>query len=202
MIIVNFPEGQGSDAWLTEKLGKPSASNASMIVTTKGEPSKSQEGYLDELAAEIIRGQKDDGYRSQCMEVGNLRESESRAFYELHHDVEVTEVGLVYKDERKHFLCSPDALIPASKRGVEFKNVLGKTQSKRLRENRLPTEYFTQVQTSLYVTDYESWDWMSYCPGMKPLIIRVERDEVFIKKFALELEVFCHRLEEIVNQIK
>lgn len=204
MIVVNLT--QGSQEWLAEKLGKPSASNASKLITTEGKPSKQRGGYMDELAAEIITGKSEEGYKSQIMtELGNEREDESRKLYELIHNVEVEQVGVIYKDEKKQFLCSPDGIIKAPKKqsyGLELKNVLGKTQVGRLRDNCLPTEYFSQIQFSLYVTGFEFWQFLSYAPGMKPLIVRVERDEKFIKALSVELELFCGQLQDLVNQIK
>ena len=76
MIIVD--EIQGSDEWLKLKIGKPSASNASKIVTNAGLASKQQEGYMFELAGEVITGKKEQGYKNSNMEEGNNREDESR----------------------------------------------------------------------------------------------------------------------------
>ena len=199
MIIVNCE--QGGEQWFAEKLGKPSASNASKIVTTNGEPSKQRTDYLYSLASEIITGTKIDGYKSKDMEEGNEREAQSRAHYELMTGKEVEQVGLVYKDKKRLFLCSPDGIID-SKEGLELKNPLPKTQVKRLIEGKLPTEYFSQVQFSLLVTGFEVWNFMSFCPDMPELILKVERDEKFIKKLHSELVAFCEELEEIVNKIK
>ena len=54
MIIIECE--QNSEQWWQEKLGKPSASNASRIITNDGKPSKQREGYMFELAGEIITG--------------------------------------------------------------------------------------------------------------------------------------------------
>lgn len=200
MIIVDIE--QNSDAWYQEKLGKPSASCAGMILTTTGKVSTQREGYLYELAGERITGQRQDGYKSANMAVGIEREEESCRLYSVLYDSSLTKVGVVYKDERKRFLCSPDRLDLQARRGLECKNVLPKTQVKRLLDGDLPTEYFAQIQFSLYVTGWEEWDFMSYCPGMKSLVLRVQRDEAYIKKLAVELELFCDQLDTLVQKIK
>jgi len=199
MIIIDLE--QGSDLWFKEKLGKPSASNASKIITNEGKVSKQQEGYLYELAAERITGKQEESYQNMNMLVGNEREQESREVYEFMQKVKVKQVGVIYKDEQKKFLCSPDGLI-SKNYGLEMKNPLPKTQVKYLLDNKLPSEYFGQCQFSMYVTGFKFWMFMSYVPGMKPLIIKVERDEVYIRRLAVELELFVEKLEEITNQLK
>jgi len=209
MIIVDLK--QGEEAWFTEKLGKPSASNASKILTNEGKPSKQAEGYLYELSAELLSGQREEGYKNAIMAMGVEREDESRKLYELTHNVEVTQVGVIYKDEKKQFLCSPDGIVTkkglrrkleVNEYGLELKNVLGKTQVKYLLDGGLPSEYFGQIQFSLYVTGFKFWDFMTYTPGIKPLIIRVEPDIKYIKALEVELELFCSRLDEITERLR
>lgn len=191
---------QGSPEWFAEKLGKPSASNASKIVQDSGKKSKQREGYLYELAAERITKKIVEGYQNKNMTNGQDRESESRTFYEIIKGVDVAEVGVVYKDGKKAFLCSPDGLV--DNHGLEMKNPLPKTQVKYLLEGRLPPEYFSQIQFSLYVTSFEYWDFLSYVPDMPHVLIRVERDKEFIPKLALELDLFCKELDFLVEKIK
>lgn len=192
---------QGSEQWFSEKLGKPSASNASKIITNDGKPSKSRTSYLYELAGERLTGRREEGYKNGNMIAGNEREDESRKYYELTHDVNVARVGVIYKDEAKRFLCSPDGIVN-NEYGLELKNVLPKTQVKYLLDNVIPDEYFSQVQFSLYVTDFKRWDFLSYVPAMKPLLVKVERDERFIEALHVELNKFCDELEQIVTKLK
>lgn len=199
-IIINNIS-QGTDEWIAAKLGKPSASNISKIITNGGLPSKQSEGYMYELAGEIITGRREESYKSQNMEVGNEREAESRSLFEMMNDVSVEQVGVVYKDDSKRFLCSPDGIINRSY-GLELKNVLPKTQVKYLLDGWIPDEYFGQVQMSLYVTGYPFWMFMSYVPAMKPLIIKVFPDEKYIAKLDVLLNEFCDELEKVVSKIK
>ena len=198
MIIVNLE--QGSEAWFKEKLGKPSASNISKIITTDCKSSKQRLGYLYELAGEIITGKQEEGYKNANMELGNERESESRSYYELTHNVEVIQVGVIYKDKQKKFLCSPDGIV-GNDYGLELKNVLPKTQVKYLLDNSLPSDYFGQCQMSLYITGFKYWQFLSYVPLMKPLLIRVEPDKAYQKVLEIELNQFCDELTEVVKKI-
>lgn len=200
MIILKDFE-QGSEQWFNEKLGKPSASNASKIITNEGKPSKQRESYLYSLAAECITKHREETYRNSIMEEGKKREEESRRYYEFIKDVEVEQVGVVYKNERKQFLCSPDGIVN-NKYGLELKNPLPKTQVKYLLDNKLPSEYFSQVQFSLYVTSFKFWDFLSYYSGLKPFIIRVERDEKFITALKIELQLACEEIDRLVEKLK
>ena len=46
-----------------------------------------------------------------------------------------------------------------------------------LKEGKLPTKYFVQVQSSLYITGFEKWHFLSYYPGMKHLHVSSEELE-------------------------
>ena len=198
MIILDFP--QGSDEWFKEKLGKPSASNCSKIITNDGKPSKQREGYLYELAGEVITQARVEQYKNAAMEEGNAREQEAIDFFCMTNDCEIQKVGVVYKDEEKKFLCSPDGIIKG-KEGFECKNPLPKTQVKYLLDGGLPSEYFGQVQFSLYVTGFKVWRFLSYVPAMKPLVLTVKRDEKFLEALDKELKQFVLDLETIVKKI-
>jgi len=201
MIIIDNIQ-QGTPEWLTEKLGKPSASNIDKIITNEGKISKQREGYLYELAGEVITGRQENSFKSVAMEQGTERENESRNFFEFISGATIKQVGDIYKDERKLFLCSPDGILEDKKEGLELKNPLAKTQIKYLLDGKLPSEYYGQIQMSLYVTGYDYWNFVSYVPGMKPLILRVEPNKQYQTILKVELEVFCEELKTIVNKIK
>ena len=52
MIILDHE--QGSEEWLAARLGKPSASSFSKLITQTGKPSSSADGYINELIAERL----------------------------------------------------------------------------------------------------------------------------------------------------
>jgi hypothetical protein len=116
------------------------------------------------------------------------------------HECEIKQVGLIYKDNTRSCHCSPDGLIGNSE-GFEVKNPLSKTHVKYLLSGKLPTEYFCQVQFSLYVSEREVWWFMSHYPGLKPLMVKVERDEKWIEKCGKELNAFNQELSEMVVRL-
>ena len=190
---------QCSPEWFKAKAGIPSAASFDKIITTKGEPSKQRTDYLYQLAAEVLSGEKAESYKSPAMEHGIETETEARFTYELTKDVTVNQVGFCIADNGLAG-CSPDGLL-GDVSGIEIKCPMGKTHIKYLLDGRLPTEYFQQVQGSLYVTGYASWDFMSYFPGIKPLIITVYRDDSFIRNLHDQLVIFNHDLKEIVERL-
>jgi len=192
---------QGDPSWFQARLGNIGASSASKIITNNGLPSKQAEELKFQLAGELISGKHEETYKSIHMENGLKREDEARTLFELIKDVDVRQVALVYKDEQKRFHVSPDGLI-GDNAGLEIKCPMQKTHIKYLIDNKIPTEYFSQIQMSLYVCERDYWWFMSYSEGLKPLIIKVERDEKFISRLEEEIEKFSYELMAIVNKLK
>lgn len=192
---------QGTEEWFKARCGIPTASNFDSIITTKGEPSKQREKYLHQLVAERVTGRAVEGYKNLAMERGQELESEARSLYEIINDVTVKQVGIAYKDDSCKVGCSPDGLV-SDDGCLEIKCPEAHTHVGYLLAGVLPTNYFQQVQGQLYVTGRSWVDFMSYYPGLKPLIVRVERNEEFIAKLNKEIALFCADLELITERIK
>jgi len=199
MIIIECD--QYSDEYWQHKLGKPSSSNFGKILTPTGSISKQAKGYMYELAAEAVTGKREDSYYNNHMEKGLEREEESRKLYEFLFDVEVEEVGVVYPDERKDRLCSPDGLINREY-GLEMKNPISKTQVSYLVDGGLPLKYKPQVQGSLMITGFDRWDFYSHYPGLPLHIVECERDEKYIKLLKEAVDEFVDGLEKVVEKLK
>ena len=192
---------QGTPEWYALRLGNPGASNISKIITNKGEPSKQADDYIRQLAGEIITGQHEKTFQSIHMENGLLREANSIALFEMIMDVDVQRVALVYKDAQKKYHVSPDGLV-GDNAGIEVKCPMMKTHVKYLLNQKLPAEYFSQVQMSLYICEREYWYFLSSYVGLPPLILKVERDKKFIDRLAAELERFTTDLALTVRKLK
>jgi hypothetical protein len=191
---------QGTPEWFAAKAGSVGASSVDKIITTKGEPSKSRTEYMMQLAGERLTGTCEETYQSIHMANGIEREASARALFEMIHEVECRQVGIVYKDEKKDLHCSPDGLI-GDNAGIEIKNPMMKNAVKYLLAGKIPIEYFSQIQMSLYVTERETWWFMSNYAGLQPLIIECHRDEVFLKKLDAELRAFNEELNEMVMRL-
>lgn len=191
---------QGSKEWLAARCGIPSSSNFDKLITSKGEPSKQREKYMYQLAAEAITGCKEESFQSAAMTRGIEMEAEARQFYELTRNVEVEQVGFCL-DDSGLFGASPDGLIEDDGL-IEIKSPQSQTCVSYLLKGGLDVDYFQQTQGQLLVTGRKYVDLISYYPLLRPLVIRVVRDEKFLKALRVELEVFCKELKEIIEKIK
>ena len=198
MIIVDDVE-QGTEAWMSLKAGKPGASSFDKIITTRGESSKTRQDYIFQLAAERIVGREVDGYTNAAMQRGTAMEPEGRALFEFITGKELKQVGLVYRDESRRVLCSPDGLLDGA--GFEQKNPIAKTHAKYLFSGKLPLDYFQQVQGSMWVCGFEMWWFMSSYPGMPPLLLEVKRDDKWIARLAVMMDEFLDELDNTYNAI-
>ena len=190
---------QQTQEWYTAKAGLPSSSNFDKIVTTKGDFSKQAQQYMYRLAGERITGERESTFQSAAMKRGCILEEEARVLYEMLTGETVNQVGLCIADEG--FVTSPDGLV-GDDGLLEVKCPLMATHVEYLLKGKLPMTYFQQVQGQLLVTGRKWCDFMSYYPAMKPLIVRVERDEDFINTLKDTLIGFCKELDIMVEKIK
>lgn len=191
---------QYSPEWWETRLGKPTASNFSKIVKMDGKPSTQSQKYMWQLAGELVCGKAEETYQNATMLKGLEREAEARTFYEFNKDVEVKQVGICISDDGTHG-ASPDGLV-GDDGNLEIKCPIIATHVGYLLKGNLLKDYFQQVQGQMFVTDRKWTDLLSYYPGLKPVLIRVERDEEFIMNLRVELRMFCEGLNEVINKIK
>ena len=171
MIILT--DEQGSPEWLASRLGRPSASMFSNLITTSGKPSSSAKKYIAEMVAERLTGRSKPFYTNDHMERGNFLETEAREAYEFITDLEVVETGFILHDSEE-FGCSPDGLV-ANDGGLEIKCPSDGVHAGYLIDGKVPTKYYQQVQGCMWVTGRDWWDFMSYHPEMPHLLVRMER---------------------------
>ena len=183
MIILT--DEQGSPEWLASRLGRPSASMFSHLITTSGKPSSSAKKYIAEMVAERLTGRSKPFYTNDHMERGNFLEPEAREAYEFITDLEVVETGFILHDSEE-FGCSPDGLV-ANDGGLEIKCPSDGVHAGYLIDGKVPTKYYQQVQGCMWVTGRDWWDFMSYHPEMPHLLVRMERNEEFIEAMATEV---------------
>ncbi len=192
---------QGSEAWFKLRCGIPTASNFNQLITPKTmKPSSQATKYMHTLAGERITGAKAEGFQSQWMERGVAVEAEARAMFSMVMDLEIQEVGLVYQDERKLWAASPDGLL--EKAGFEVKCPAMHTHVGYLLEGNLPGDYIPQVQGSMMITGLPCWWFMSYYPGLPPLIRCIERDDRFCATLKVLLEEFCSELDLVEKKLR
>ena len=198
MIIETFD--QLSPEWVKARAGIPTASCFDKVVTTKGEPSKQAQNYMYQLAGERLAGVKTDTYQNAVMVRGIEMQGEAIALFKMIKDAEVQEIGLCYPNENKRYSCSPDGIMAGE--GLEIKCPLIHTHVGYLLSRSLPMDYFQQVQGGMLVTGFFSWSFMSYYPGLPPMIVNVKRDDAFCAKLKVALDTFCDELDTITAKLK
>lgn len=191
---------QNSDEWLKAKCGIPSSSHFSEIITMDMKQSKQRIKYMYRLAGECITKKPEESYQSGAMARGLELEDEARTLYEIMTEETIEKVGFCLSNTGEYG-ASPDGLV-GKKGAIEIKCPMLATHVGYLLENRLPTEYFRQVQGQLLVTGREWVDFMSYYPGIKPLLIRVKPDIKFQKALKRELKQFCIELKQTVKKLQ
>lgn len=185
---------QGSPEWLAARMGKPTASQFSQIVTAaRGDLSKSSEGLINELLAQRFAPEEfAEGYQTASMERGTEMEPQARAAYEWATGRTVQTVGLCLSDCGRYG-ASPDGLV-GSDGGIEIKCPAAKTHVGYYRDGVLPAAYKQQVHGCLAVTGRDWWDFVSFHPDLPLFVLRIEADAYTVKvKHALE--EFCTHLD-------
>ena len=198
MKIINIE--QGTEEWLNIRKGIITGSRFKDVVTpSKGDLSKSSVTYMYELIAERM-GATVEFFQNAHMQRGNDLELQARTAYEFIKDCKVEEVGFCL-DDGKLFGVSPDGLV-GKHGGLEIKCPKETTHISYLAKGEIPLLYKPQVQGSMWITGRKWWDFMSYHPDLPPLIVRVERDEEYIKKLEDGITKFSIEMVEMENRIR
>ncbi len=197
MKVLDFP--QCSPEWYKARRGIPTSSEFDKIITSTGKSSTQRTKYMYQLAGERLGGIVDVGYQSFAMLQGKEREDEARSLYELVREP-VKQVGFCLSDCGR-WGASTDGLI-GDKGVFEMKNPIISTHiGYMLKKEEIPTEYFCQTQGEMFVTEREFVDFLSYVPGLPPVIVREEPNDTFQRLLKKELEVFCAELDELVKKL-
>lgn len=204
MIILDIP--QNTDEWHQARLGIPTASMMSSIITSTGKASTSAKTYMNQLLADWVAGKPVDNWEgNKFTEIGHDREQEVVSLYQLITDNTIEPIGFCFKDENRQVGCSPDGLVDEN--GLfEQKNPKGSTMIKYLLNSNPPAEYKVQVQAQLWITGREWCDFMVHHPDLGHKLWTIERDEQFIttmsgmvSKFNTEMLEKRKKLESYKN---
>lgn len=197
-MIVKHME-QGSPDWFETRRGRPTASNFDRIVTAstgmlsmnkdKTGLSQGALSYVRELLGEIGTPGSivPPGYVSPAMIQGIQLEPEARKWYCFERDCEVQQCGICLSDDGR-FGASPDALV-GDDGLLELKCPQPKAHVGYILDGKLPDDYKQQCHGQLWVTGRKWVDFVSYCNGFDPFIVRVVPD-AYTKKLGDALEGF------------
>ena len=196
---------QGSEEWLSMRLGKVTASRVKDVLS-KGRgntPSKTAESYMMELIADVLTGEPKPFFENDAMRWGTETEPQARSMYEVNNDfVSVKEVAFV---EHNEFIgISPDGLV-GDDGLLEIKCPNTTTQLKRALSGDYSADYKAQIQMQLWVTERQWCDFVSFDPRLDCsagyLQQRVERDEEYIEEMKTKVYAFVERMNELIDQL-
>jgi len=180
---------QRSPEWYAARRGVPTASEFGNIITPKkGEYAAAADTYINQLIDEVMRPDASQAFTgNRHTERGELLEDDARELYAFERELAPQQVGFILNDAGT-LGCSPDSLIGVAG-GLEIKCPDGPTHVKWVRAGGIPDEHKPQVHGSLIITGRTWWDFLSYCPGYEPLLVRVTPDG-FTEKLQGHLDRF------------
>jgi putative phage-type endonuclease len=197
---------QGSAEWLAIRLGKVTASRITDVLA-KGKSSEAatREDYRTELVVQRLTNEPGESFTNAAMEWGTQTEPMARIAYEAHANVFVEQVAFVDHPTIEWFGCSPDGLVGETGL-LEIKCPNSKTHIKYLLANKPPAKYVPQMQCQMAVTGREWCDFVSYDPrlpeDLQLFVVRLERDEEYIKAMEAEVEKFLGEVSEMYSKLK
>jgi len=194
---------QGSQEWLKLRLGVATASNFDKIITSTGKESTTLEKYALQLATEKMLIEPEPTYKNEAMQRGNDLEPLAREAYCQAILEPVEEITMILSD-CGNWGYSPDGIV-GDEGLIEIKCPLATTHAKYLIDNKMPTDYWQQVQGGLWISSRQYCDFISFHPNFQDkqlFIIRVKRDEEFIQKLAILVNKTIRLRDEILTKIR
>lgn len=196
---------QGTNEWLMARVGHMTGSRMSDIIAKiKTGEAKVRYDYKVQLATERMTGQPVQTYFNSIMQQGIDREPDARMLYELEKQ-KVKEVGFIKHPTIAMSGVSVDGLV--GKNGIiEIKCPLETTHTNTLIAKQAPKKYIPQMQWGMSVTQRDFCDFVSYNPSFPEdlmlYIVRVERDDDYIKMLEEEVIKFNDEVEQLIKTIK
>lgn len=198
---------QGSDEWKAERCGKVTASRiADMMAKTKSGWGASRSNYRAELVIERLTQAPTEKFSNAAMAWGTEKEPEARLIYELMHDVEVRQVGMIRHATIANTLASPDGLVGDSGM-LEIKCPQSNTHIETLLSGTVPSKYLFQIAWQMACAGpHIAWtDFVSFDPrmpaSMQLFVKRVERDTALIAELEREVPLFLKEVDDTVEKL-
>lgn len=191
---------QGTKEWLDLRKGKITGTRLKQLMGAN------QMDLVDEIVAELFSDEIIEAYKSKAMERGTEFEPIAKKSYKKEtFTSKIHEVGFCISDKYPFLGLSPDGWV-GSNGAIEIKCPNTDTHVKRIRQNKIPAEYFYQIVCYFIVNEDLDWlDFVSFDDRFKeqPLFIkRVTREELRsdIEKVEKELSTFWGKVEEFCKK--
>lgn len=200
--MIHHKVEQNTAAWHYLRLGRPTASEFSRIVTAGGKASTQAEDYAHRLIAERMLGKPiAEDVQTAWMQRGQELEDSAIEAYEFQTGNETGLGGFCTTDDGL-FGCSPDRMVGEDGL-IEMKCPAPNTMVRYLDDPQcLGKEKRSQVQGELLVTGRKWVDLVSFHPEMPTVIVRVDRDEKYLDLLSAGLTAFCAQLDAMQRHLE
>lgn len=195
------PLKQGSPEWRTMRMGRATASNFDRIVTeARGEYAAGADTYAREVAIQRVLREDTEKPISGLywVERGNLLEGDAVKHYEAVRGRTTDAIGLIISDDGTR-ACSPDRIGTDRLWGTEVKCPSGPEHLSYMKFGP-GKKYRWQVVGSMLIAEFEGWDFVSYHPNLREVIIPYHRKEYTkelkqmddgLKQFEENVQEYC-----------
>lgn len=195
---------QNSPEWLLLRSGMPTASEASKLVTSTGQPSKSMKEYAKKLAQDMYAGKPVDAWEgNKYTERGHEIEEQALAAYEFRTELEVTKVGFC-TDDHQRYGASPDGFVGDD--GLVEAKCLPKLHVDALlyyhKHNKCPPGRIPQTQFQMMVCEKEWCDVWFYHPDLPKLVIRQYPDPEIVRGLKIQIAACLAERDRILSILK
>jgi putative phage-type endonuclease len=196
---------QRTDDWFAARLGKVTASRvADVIAKTKTGYGAGRANYMADLVVERLTGQKASSFTNAAMEWGTEQEPNAKAAYAAKTGILVEDVGFIDHPTVAMSGASPDGL--AEDGLVEIKCPNTATHLEYIFDGKPPQKYITQMQWQMACTNRPWCDFVSFDPRLPErlqlLVVRVPRDDDYIKMLEQEVTIFLQELDDKLNKLE
>ena len=184
---------QRSPEWHAIHLGK--ITSTAFPTLANGKPDTIRNMCWNAAKERIDRISSGDFFVNEAMQNGIDTEPEALSEYSITQFIHPQTVGFCEYSE--YFGFSPDALI-GDNGGLEIKCPSEKTHKRYMEKDDAWKAYKWQIQSSLYMSGRDWWDFMSYCPPLPIIIQRVLPDDECFEKIKNGMELCQKRIRNIV----
>jgi putative phage-type endonuclease len=196
---------QRTDDWFAARLGKVTASRvADVIAKTKTGYGAGRANYMADLVVERLTGQKASSFSNAAMEWGTQTEPQAKAAYAAKTGILVEDVGFIDHPTVAMSGASPDGF--AEDGLIEVKCPNTATHLEYVLAELPPLKYFTQMQWQMACTGRPWCDFASFDPRLNErlqlLVVRVPRDDDYIKMLEQEVTTFLQELDDKLNKLE
>ena len=192
---------QGTDEWHYLRLGKITASKFKDVMA-KG-AGKTRKAYMMQLAAEVVTGQRVASFTNTAMEWGTETEPQAKSMFEFENGCDVEEVTFIELLDLNVGI-SPDGIIEGH-RGIEIQCPNTTTQIETYLSGKMPATHKHQVQGSMWVTGFDTWEFVSFDPRINGKAgyfhQTIERDDKYIDELKEQCQVFNDELQNMIKLI-